>query len=125
MSKEHYDIEKITATPEDILTDRTSSNGNPYTAIILPSGDWVFVWEGEWKTEIDENKEIYKNAELELYVKDKEDDPDDHFYNLKVLAPSSPELCGKLLKHRTDTELDRSEEEKEDLLEQVEQTFKD
>lgn len=107
-------IEKLEVKIADILTDRTSSNGTPYAAIVLPSGEWVFVWEGDWKQEIEQNKEIYDGLECEIYVVDKEEDPDDHFYNLKALVPQDPEIADKLLQSKQDQEKLLSEEERDE-----------
>jgi len=82
----------------DVLPDRESSNGTPYCALVLPSGDWVFVWEGHWKDEIEDHIDSYRNLDAEIYVVDKEDDPDDHFYNLEAVVPQDPEEAERFLR---------------------------
>lgn len=118
------DILKLETKVADLQIDRTSSSGNPYTAVVLPSGDWVFAWEGAWKDELDQNAEIYQDLEVEIYCVDKEDDPDDHFYNLKAIVPEDPEIAGKLLQDKIDrNEPELTEEEKNRLREEVKEMY--
>lgn len=81
----------------DVLPGRESKSGTPYCALILPNGEWVFVWEGHWKTEIEDHIDSYRGLDAELYVIDKEDDPDDHFYNLEAVVPQSEEEAERFL----------------------------
>ena len=107
---------------EDIIVDKTSSSGTQYSALVLPSGEWVFAWEGGWKDLIDEHVDLFKNFEVELYCIDKEEDPNDHFYNLKALTLTDPEKAGRLLeKISGDFEEAYSEKEKRGMLQTVEQ----
>jgi len=92
------DLIKLETTIEDLVLDRESKNGNEYSAIVLPSGDWVFVWGGDWKEEIETYKHIYRGLDVYLYVADREDDPDDHFYNLKAVLPQDIDVTKRLFK---------------------------
>ncbi|MBC5792781.1 MAG: hypothetical protein H8Z69_01955 [Nanohaloarchaea archaeon] len=87
---------KLETRIENIVADRESKNGNKYTALVLPDGEWVFVWEGDWKQEVERFAQTYRNLEVDLYVVDREDDPDDHFYNLKAVLAKDDEVNEKL-----------------------------
>lgn len=117
------DIEKIETSIAEILVDKESSNGTIYTAIVLPNSEWVFAWEGEWKDEIDRNREIYLEAEVEIFVVDKEDDSDDHFYNLEAIVPQDPELAEKLLEQKQEDIEKPSEEDIKEMRETVEEIY--
>lgn len=109
---------------KDIILDKTSSSGTAYSALVLPNGEWVFAWEGIWKDMIDEHTDLLKHFEVEIYAVDKEEDPDDHFYNLKALTFTDPVIAGRLLeKISGDFEPTHSEEERKELLSEVDQAF--
>lgn len=86
-------LELIETEIVEVKPERTSSSGTPYCALVLPSGDWVFAWEGDWKTEIEDHVADYEGLDAKLYVRDKEDDPDDHFYNLEAVVPADRAAC--------------------------------
>lgn len=80
----------------DVKPDRTSKSGTPYCAVVIQSPDspgteWVFVWDGPWKDDVEDRVDEYRGLDARLYVRDKEDDPDDHFYNLEAVVPQDPE----------------------------------
>lgn len=82
----------------DIKPHRTSKKGTPYCALVLPSGDWVFVWEGHWKDEIENHLSDYRGLDARIFVWDKsDDDDDDPFYNLEAVVPQDPEKSGAFL----------------------------
>lgn len=96
MSEE--DIELLEATIVEVHADRTSSNGTPYCALEIESGDWIFVWEGHWKDEIEDNSAQYRGLDAEIYAKDKSDEEDDDpWYHLEAIVPQSPEKAGQFL----------------------------
>lgn len=93
---------KLEKKIEKVHTDRTTKNGNPYCALELETGDWVFVWEGHWKDEIEDHKSEYRGLQADLFVVDKsDDDDDDPWYHLKAVVPSDPDEAGKMLTRRT------------------------
>jgi len=90
----------LETTIADVLTDRTSKSGTAYCALVLSSGDWVFVWEGHWKDEVEDHADQYRDLNAQLYVTDKEDDPDDHFYNLEAVVPQSEAEAQRFLQRQ-------------------------
>lgn len=104
---------KLETTIENIIVDRKSKNGNRYTALVIPSGDWVFIWEGDWKDEVERFSETYRGLEVELYVVDKEEDPADHFYNLKAVLPQNNKITERLFRQNKQTASKASDEELE------------
>lgn len=115
---------KFTVKVSKVLTDRTSSNGTPYSVVIMPDGEWVFAWEGDWKEELDNNTEIYRGLECDIFCIDKEEDPEDHFYNLEAIVPTDPEKAEKLLELKTGSP-EISEEEKERKLKAVREAYQE
>lgn len=96
--KEYDQLETI-STVKDVITGRTSSNGTPYAVVILEEfpDEWFFVWEGDFKDDIENFPETWKGSEVTVLYKDKEDDPGDHFFNVDKIWPTKPEKCEKLL----------------------------
>ncbi|WP_049937267.1 hypothetical protein [Haloplanus natans] len=95
------DIELLEATIVEVHTNRTSSNDTPYCALEIESGDWIFVWEGHWKDEIENNAAQYRGLNAEIYAKDKSDEGDDDpWYHLEAVVPQSPEKAGQFLERK-------------------------
>jgi hypothetical protein len=118
------DTIKLETKISDILPDRTSSNNTPYCALVLPSGDWVFVWEGHWKNEIETHIDQYRDLNAEIYVIDKEDDPDDHFYNLKAVTPQSEAEAQRFLqRNMAEDNYDGTEPDQPDIPREAMQTL--
>lgn len=94
-----YEQKEITSKVKDVITGRTSSNGTPYAVVILEAfpDEWFFVWEGDFKDDIENFPETYKGSQLKVLYKDKEDEPGEHFFNVDKLWPTKPEKCRKLL----------------------------
>lgn len=100
-----YPVLRLDTQILDIRPDRTSSNGTPYCAVVIPSDqpdtqdEWVFCWAGtgDWKQELEHNADAYIGLDVRLWVRDKEDTPDDHFYNLEAVAPADPTVAGAFL----------------------------
>jgi hypothetical protein len=92
------EIELLEATITEVHADRTSSNGTPYCAIEIESGDWIFVWEGHWKDEIENNIDQYRGLKAEIYAVDRSDEEDDDpWYHLEAVVPQSPEKANQFL----------------------------
>ena len=91
-------VQQLETTIVAVHSDRTSSNGTPYCALEIQTGDWIFVWEGHWKDEIENNIDQYRGLDAEIYLKDKSDDEDeDSWYHLEAVVPQSPEKADKFL----------------------------
>lgn len=99
MSNSEHELQETTATITAIHADRTSKNGTPYCSIELSGfdGEWFFLWDGDFKEDVEQHQEIYKNTEVTVLYRDKEDEPDSHFYNVEKLWPVSQEKCQALL----------------------------
>lgn len=101
MTEQQETTAKITA----IHPDRTSSSSTPYCAIELEGfSEWFFIWEGDFKDDIENFIEVYRDAEIKVIYTDKESDPDDHFYNIDKFWPTSKEKCQKLLRLKMKTD---------------------
>ena len=99
------EIEQLEKTIVAVHTDRTSSNGTPYCALEIETGDWIFVWEGHWKDEIENNASQYRGLDAEIYAKDKSDDEDDDpWYHLEAVVPQSPEKADQFLDRKVKQE---------------------
>lgn len=120
-----HDVQKLEEVNlAEILEGRTSSSGTKYAVLVLPNSEWIFAWEGAWKDEAEENREIYLSNPVDIYLVDKEEDPDDHFYNLKAVVPSDPETAGKLFEMgRPDRFSPVSEEKREEAMQLVEEIY--
>ena len=95
------EIQLLEAEIVEIHAERTSSNGTPYCALEIESGDWIFVWEGHWKDEIEDNIQQYRGLQAEIYVKDRSDEDDnDPWYHLEAVVPQSPERAGDFLERK-------------------------
>jgi len=95
------EIQLLEAEIVEIHAERTSSNGTPYCALEIESGDWIFVWEGHWKDEIEDNLEQYRGLKAEIYVKDRSDEEEnDPWYHLEAVVPQSPETAAEFLERK-------------------------
>jgi len=87
----------------DVHTDRVSSNGTPYCAVVLEEypDEWFFIWEGDFKDDVERFTSLFEGNEAYVLYSDKEDDPEDHFFNVEVIAPEDEEVCKQILDIKT------------------------
>lgn len=91
--------QEIVSKVIEIHDDRVSSNGTPYCAVVLEEypDEWFFIWEGDFKDDVERFKSKFLNEEVQVFYRDKEDDPDDHFFNVDIIVPESPEVNKEIL----------------------------
>ena len=96
-SVSEYDLKKKTAKLGDIILDKESKNGNKYTALILSNGEWIFVWDTDWRKHIKQFSTLYQENKVDIYFRDKSDDENDSFLNMEAITPADPEKADKIL----------------------------
>lgn len=96
------ETQELTSTITQIHPNRTSSSGTPYCAIELEAypGEWFFIWSGVFKDDIENNQSLYRDEEVHVIYKDKEEEPDEHFFNINQIWPSSRKTCEKLIQRK-------------------------
>ena len=100
------------------LERKTSSKGSEYIRVTLHDGTRVDFYSDDWKEELEENWEEYEGLIVEVFYEDR------GYTFGKVIVPADSKKAGQLLEKKVGDDFEGlSEEEKEDLLQEVEKIF--
>lgn len=90
-------LEELERQIDGIKPGQMSRNGNAHTALELPGGTRVYVWDAAWRREIEHRLGLYLYLDARLFVRDHGGPEYDPFYWLEAVLPASEQLVDRFM----------------------------